>query len=230
MKEVRVEDVSRVFGREYALHRVSLSFEAGTLTALLGGNGAGKTTLLNILATLEAPSHGEVFYDRNRWRAFARRGRRYVGWVSHAGLVYEDLTGRENLIFYARMYGLKEPAKLAQQWLERVGIAHAADRRVHAYSRGMLQRLSIARALMHDPALLLLDEPLTGLDRQGRKDVGELFAGLREQGKILVMSTHDLHALDGLCDRVAILKQGKLRHLGAATSGAQVLAAYEAYA
>lgn len=230
MKSVRVVEVSKIFGREYALHRVSLTFEAGSLTALLGGNGAGKTTLLNILATLESPSSGHVHYDGNAWPAFAKAGRRYIGWVSHEGLVYGDLSGQENLEFYAKMYGLPDPKALAARWLERVGLAHAASRRVHAYSRGMLQRLSIARAMMHDPALLLLDEPLTGLDRQGREDVGALFGELKARGKILVMSTHDLHALDGICDQVAILKQGKLRHLSEATTAAQVISAYEAHA
>ena len=230
MRSVRVEEVSQVFGRHYALHRVSMSFEAGSLTALLGGNGAGKTTLLNILATLERPSSGEVYYDRNRWATVARRGRAHVGWVSHAALVYEDLTGRENLTFYARMYGLEAPAKQSERWLARVGLEEAADQRVAGYSRGMLQRLSVARALLHDPSLLLLDEPLTGLDRQWRAKIGVLFGELRERGKIIVMSTHDLHALDGLCDRVGILKRGKLQHLGQASSAAQIIAAYEEHA
>lgn len=230
MKLIRLEDVSRAYGRHFALHRVSTQFDAGTLTALLGGNGAGKTTLLNILATLETPTQGEVFYDKNPWQAFARRGRRHVGWVSHEPLLYETLTGRENLRFFAQMYGLAQPDKIIDQRMEEVAITHAADHPIHTYSRGMVQRLTIARALLHNPSLLLLDEPLTGLDRQGRASMKALFSQLRSEGKILIMSTHDLHILQGLCDRLHILKQGRLVWTQEIDSTHDIIQAYEAHA
>lgn len=214
MKSVRLKSVSRVYGRTFALHRVSMELEAGTLTGLVGDNGAGKTTLLNILATLDKPSDGQVFYGQHDWTAFARRGRHRIGWVSHDSLIYGELTGRENLEFFATMYGLDDPDALAERWLERVGLTRAADRRVHAYSRGMKQRLTLARALLHQPAMLLLDEPMTGLDQDGRAEMAALFGELRQEGRLLVLVTHDLDMLEGLADRLAVLRRGKLTHYG----------------
>lgn len=230
MRQITLDGVSRVYGRTFALHRVSMTLEAGTLTALLGGNGAGKTTLLHILAALEAPSSGAVSYDAIPWARFAKSARQHVGWVSHDALVYGDLSGAENLIFYAQMYGLDDPPGLAARWLDRVGLSDAAERRVRAYSRGMLQRLSVARALLHDPSLILLDEPLTGMDRQGRRDMAEVFAELRARKKILVMSTHDLHALGGLCTHLGVLRQGTLATYQPVGSDADIPALYEQFA
>ncbi len=212
MKSIRLDSVSRVYGRVFALHRVSLELEPATVTGLVGDNGAGKTTLLNILATLDAPSSGEIRYGAHPWKTFAKKGRHKIGWVSHDSLVYPELSGRENLEFFATMYGLDDPAALAQTWLERVGLAEAADRRADAYSRGMKQRLTLARALLHRPSILLLDEPMTGLDQSGRRQIAEIFEGLRADGRILVLITHDLDILDGLADQLAILRRGKLTH------------------
>lgn len=216
MKSVRLDEVSRVYGRSFALHRVSAELEAGTATALVGENGAGKTTLLNILATLDRPSSGTVRFDDLSFDAVARMHRRRIGWVSHDSLIYDDLTGRENLAFYARMYGLEDTHTRVERWLERVGLAEFADRRARAYSRGMRQRLSVARALIHDPSLLLLDEPLTGLDQPGRDALMNLFVELRDAGAIVVLITHDLHLTRDFVDRVAVLKRGKLTYHGEA--------------
>jgi heme exporter protein A len=230
MRRVELREVSRAYGRAFALHRVSMGFDAGTLTALLGGNGAGKTTLLTMLATLEAPTQGEICYDEISWARMARAGRQHIGWVGHDPLLYRDLSGRENLLFYAKMYGLKSPDILVDKWLERVKMTDAAARRVHTYSRGMVQRLTLARALLHSPQLLLLDEPLTGLDQQGKLVIHEVLAELRAAGCVVVMSTHELHALDGVCTHVAILKRGKLAAHAPATTVSDVLRIYEAHA
>lgn len=211
---VELNEVSRAFGRTFALHRVSLTFEAGTLTALLGANGAGKTTLMNIVATLDRPTSGAVRYGGLSFSQFARSGRRELGWVSHDALLYDDLTGRENLRFYGQMYGVPAADDVAERWLERVGLADVGDRRVRAYSRGMRQRLSVARALLHDPSLVLLDEPLTGLDRDGRRLLLDLFAEIRDAGKIVIMITHDLHVSQAIVDRVVVLRRGKLAYRG----------------
>lgn len=216
LTRVRLDQVSRVYGRSFALHRVTTEFEAGTATALVGENGAGKTTLLNILATLDRPSSGTLMYDDLGFDEFARRHRRNIGWVSHDSLLYEDLTGAENLQFYAAMYGAPDPNGLAHGWLERVGLTEFADRRTSAYSRGMRQRLSVARALLHSPDLLLLDEPLTGLDQGGRDRLMALFSEIRDAGAIVVLITHDLHLTSEFVDRVAVLKRGKLTYHGAA--------------
>ena len=230
MRQVTLKEVSRAYGRHFALHRVSSTFEAGSITALLGGNGAGKTTLLNILATLDAPTKGSIHYDQNPWALFSKKGRQHVGWVSHEPLLYPTLTGRENLTFYARMYGLRDPHERLESLLAQVAMDAHADQRVENYSRGMVQRLTIARALLHDPSLLLLDEPLTGIDRQGRATIKALFESLRQQGKILVMSTHDLHILGDMCQRLDILKRGKLVFSERVTDTQDIIHAYEAHA
>ncbi len=230
MKSIRLQSVSRVFGRTFALHRVSLELEPGTLTGLVGDNGAGKTTLLNILATLDKPSDGDVHFGRHDWTTFAKKGRHKIGWVSHDSLVYGELTGRENLEFFATMYGLEAPEALAERWLERVGLVRAADRRTSAYSRGMRQRLTLARALLHEPAILLLDEPMTGLDQDGRREMSDLFRQLRDEGRLLVLVTHDLDMLEGLADRLAVLRRGKLTHFEPIADDEDVADTYKLYA
>ncbi len=213
MKSIRLIDVSRAFGRTFALHRINLELEPGSTTILLGANGAGKTTLLNILATLDAPTSGQLVYGEGiDWQTFARRGRKNIGWVSHDSLVYDELTGLENLEFYANLYGVDRQS--CKGWLEKVGLSDAADQMVRNYSRGMRQRLSIARALLHAPSMLLLDEPLTGLDRDGREDILALLAALRDQGRFVVMITHDLDLPADFVDNLAILNRGQLAFFG----------------
>jgi ABC-type multidrug transport system ATPase subunit len=230
MNSIRLQSVSRVFGRTFALHRVSLELEPSSLTGLVGDNGAGKTTLLNILATLDKPSDGEVFFGRHSWATFAKRGRHKIGWVSHDSLIYGELTGRENLEFFATMYGLDDPKALAEHWLDRVGLTRAADKRTDAYSRGMKQRLTLARALLHEPAVLLLDEPMTGLDQDGRREMSALFRQLRHDGRLLVLVTHDLDMLEGLADQIAVLQRGKLSHFGPIADGEDIAQTYKLHA
>lgn len=224
MKEIVLDNVSRAYGRTFALHRVTLRLERGTLTVLLGPNGAGKTTLLNILATLDKPSGGEIRFGELNADEFGRRGRHNIGWVSHDGLVYDDLSGLENLQFFADMYGVDRTE--CERWLVRVGLESASKQHVKYYSRGMRQRLSIARALLHNPPLVLLDEPLTGLDPGGQAKMLELFAQLRQQGRILVMITHDLDLPAELVDQVAVLEQGRLRYAGPMLARDELLSHY----
>lgn len=213
MQLVSLQSVSRHYGRIFAVHRVSLDLRAGEITALVGDNGSGKTTLLSLIATLERPSDGTIEYDDLAWETFAQHYREKIGWIAHDSLIYEELTGRENLTFYADMYGREEPEVEARDWLERVGLEEAGDRVAATYSRGMQQRLSIARALLHDPDLLLLDEPLSGLDRRGREAVVELLDSMRRRQKIVVVASHALEALGRLADRIAVLRRGKLSQI-----------------
>jgi len=231
MKAIVLEEVSKAYGRSFALHRVSMRLEPGQTTVVLGGNGAGKSTLINILATLDQPSSGTVKFDDWAWSTFARRGRHNIGWVSHDSLLYPELTGRENLEFYGRMYGLDEDhTTLADRWIKTVGLSDAADRRVSTYSRGMRQRLSVARALLHDPALLLLDEPLTGLDRGARQDMLALFSGLRDQGRFVIMITHDFDLPDSFLDRLLVLRSGKLTYFGEVSDAEDMLEKFREFA
>ena len=228
MKRITLDGVSKHFEEHFALHRLTTSFDAGSATALLGANGAGKTTLLHLLATLDAPSAGTILYDSVSWDRVKRFARGQIGWVSHQSLVYPDLTGMENLHFTASMYGAPTTSEDLSSRLTKVGLEESAwHKRVGAYSRGMVQRLTLARALVGDPKLLLLDEPLTGLDRQGRAEVIALFEGLREQGKILVISSHDLQAIQKSCTHALILRQGRITY--DAPLGRDLVELYEAH-
>ncbi|HJZ88508.1 MAG TPA: heme ABC exporter ATP-binding protein CcmA [Polyangia bacterium] len=204
---VTVEGVTKVYGRQRALGGVSLRLEAGRLCALLGPNGAGKSTLLGILSTLLRPTGGEVRFGSVQHRQAGRTLRGAIGLVAHESFLYGDLTGRENLRFFERLYG---GGGRAQTLLSRVGLDEAADRPVRTYSRGMQQRLALARALCGQPRLLLLDEPFTGLDSSGVAALRTLLAELRDGGVILMLVTHDLAAAAELANHVVVLRRGKV--------------------
>ena len=210
ISSVVLEGVRKVFGRQPALAGVSFALAPGEVSLLMGPNGAGKSTLLAILSTLSRPTSGTVRYGELDHRAAegALRGR--IGLLAHIPLLYERMSCRENLLFFARLYGLDPAEELVQRWLVRVGMEEAADKAVSQLSRGMLQRVALARALLPDPDLLLLDEPFTGLDRDAVRLLREELRGAREAGKIIVVVTHDVEAVDGLCDRLLVLKRGKL--------------------
>jgi len=210
VRSLNVQKVSRYYGRARALADCSVSFARGEVVAVLGPNGAGKTTLLRLLATLERPSEGRIAMDAiPDTFAHRRTARRHIGLVAHDSLVYADLTGRENLRFVARMYGVD--GDRVDAWLAHVGLTAAADRPVGTYSRGMRQRLSIARALLAEPDVVLFDEPLTGLDRGGQGFLWSLLRWLREQGRIAIVVTHRFEAPDGVFDRVVVLDRGRVR-------------------
>lgn len=230
MTQIRLESVSRIYGRAFALHRVSLELHSGSLTAIVGDNGAGKSSLLNILATLDKPSDGEVFFGEHNWATYAKKGRHKIGWVSHDSLIYTELSGRENLEFFASMYGLDQPSQLSGKWLDRVGLTDAADRLAGTYSRGMKQRLTLARALLHKPSILLLDEPMTGLDRDGRAQMSALFAQLCDEGCLLVLVTHNLAMLQDLADHLVVLRRGKLTHTAPLGPDDDIVELYRAHA
>lgn len=211
--EVRCEKVGRVFGRTRALHAFTHTFPAGKVTALLGDNGAGKSTLLAILSTLLSPSSGEVRYGDLSFAEAGARARGAIGLVSHAALIYPQLTARENLDFFGRLHGVPDRAGAIAAMLETVGLSKTAwDRPAATYSRGMLQRLALARALLPDPTLLLLDEPFTGLDREASGRLQGIVEAARAAGKIVVLVTHDLHMAARLADHTVILARGRLRH------------------
>lgn len=205
-----VVDLARHYGRRKALSQVNFTCGAGDIIGLLGPNGAGKSTLLNILATLISPSRGRVEYgDRTAAEGGAEvRGR--IGMLGHDLFLYPELTARENLVFFAQLYGLPDVRAVAQTSLARAGLADRGDDLVSGFSRGMRQRVALERALLHEPRLVLLDEPFTGLDQAS---TAALVARLRERqqaGCILVMATHDLEVADGLLSRAIYLKNGRL--------------------
>jgi len=209
--QVQIRKVAKRYGSERALAGVSLDLTAGSMCALLGHNGAGKTTLLGILSTLVRPSVGTVAYHARGNPLTGVDVRREIGMLAHSSLCYGELTARENLALIAGLYELRADAAMLDAVLDRVGLDRKArDRAARTYSRGMLQRLSLARALLTRPSLLLLDEPFTGLDRDGALALGEQLGQLRDAGAIVVVVTHDLEAIAGRTDHVVILRRGQL--------------------
>jgi heme exporter protein A len=205
---VEARAVERVYGRQRALHKVDLTLRAGEAVALLGPNGAGKSTLVGILAGLVQPSAGKVSYGGAETSDEIRGA---IGVIAHESLCYGDLSARENLRFFARLYGVSDVDKRVDALIARVGLEEeAAARPARTYSRGMLQRLSVARALVHAPRLLLLDEPFTGLDRSGVEQLTSILAEERARGAMLLVVTHDFDAVATLTDRVVVLSRGKV--------------------
>lgn len=207
---VVVSDVSRHFGRRRALSKVSITFSAAEITGLLGPNGAGKSTLLSILATLAAPTSGEVRYGEVTVREAGPAIRARLGSLGHDLYLYPELTARENLEFFSRLYRLPDVRAAVGSALERAGLTDRADDLVNGFSRGMRQRLALERALLHGPRLVLLDEPFTGLDDASTHALVSRLSGLRDQGTIVVLTTHDLDVVDGLLDRAVVLRDGRV--------------------
>ncbi len=205
-----IRDVSRHFGRRRALNRVSLTCHAGQIVGLLGPNGAGKSTLLGILSTLLVPSSGDVLYGTTTAHdgGAALRGR--IGVLGHDLYLYPELTARENLAFFAQLYDLPSPKVRVERALVDANLADRGNDLVSGFSRGMRQRLALERALLHDPRLLLLDEPFTGLDDASGQALVTRLAGLKAAGAIVMAATHDLDLADGLLDRAAVLRDGRL--------------------
>ncbi len=212
LERVEITKVIKRYGTERALAGVDLELRGGSMCALLGHNGAGKTTLLGILSTLVRASSGAITYRETGGAVVTGDAvRREIGLLAHQSLCYGELTAVENLALFAGLYGVDDsPAALAAL-LDRVGLeVRARDRAARTYSRGMVQRLALARALLSAPSLVLLDEPFTGLDRGGALALGEQLGALTAEGAIVVVVTHDLEAIAGRTDHVAILRAGKL--------------------
>jgi heme exporter protein A len=199
----------RSFGRVRVLHDISLSLAAGEVLTVAGPNGAGKSTLLRVLAGLMRPTAGEVRVLGRPLTADALETRRAIGLLSHQTLLYDDLTLLENLTFAARLYGLADPGAAACEALEAAGLASRAGDSPRKLSRGLLQRAAIARALLHGPRLLLLDEPFTALDAASADRLRAMLAARRDQGLGLVIVTHHLGEVWELATRVAVLVEGR---------------------
>lgn len=207
---IEVQGLSKNYGLHPILRGVNLHVDAGEFVALVGANGAGKTTLLRIVATLLRHTSGEIKVGGWPLPSHADRVRRHIGLVSHQSLLYGDLSAAENLAFFVRLYQLDDEQERIAQALKKVGLLARQRDAVRTFSRGMLQRLTIARATLHEPDVLLLDEPYTGLDQDAVQLLDDLLWQERENGRTILMITHDLvHSLN-LCHRVAILHRGKI--------------------
>ncbi len=216
---VQLVDVSRHFGRRRALSRLSLQARSGDILGLLGPNGAGKSTLISVMATLITPSAGRVEFDGQSPRQIGADLRARIGLLAHELHLYPELTARENLQFFARLYGDMAGNGAIDSALERAGLAERADDVVSGFSRGMRQRLALERSLLHGPRLVLLDEPFTGLDDRAVTIVADRLRQLAASGTIVVLATHDLDLADGLVTRVALVRDGRLLADEPAASG-----------
>ena len=213
---VHLKGVTKHFGTITALRGIDLELKRGCCLGIFGPNGAGKTTLLRILATLARPSAGTVHiagYDAVKEGAKVRP---LLGVLSHRTFLYGHLTAYENLQFYGRLFGLKQRAERITEVLQTVDLVTYAHQLVRTYSRGMQQRLAIARAILHYPKLLLLDEPYTGLDQHAVSRLHDLLVHLHAASCTIILSTHDLHRGLDLYDEIAIQCRGKIVYRGRA--------------
>ncbi len=214
---LEVGNLHRAFGLRPVLQGVELSASNGEVVALFGPNGAGKTTLLRICATLlrpdRHPHHPELKIDGFDILTDGREARSRLGYLGHHSGSYPELTATENLLFTARLHGLAEPDIRVEAMLKLVGLDHRAGEPVAGYSFGMVQRLGLARALLHDPTTLLLDEPFQGLDPRATGVLYDLVSKARDQGRAVILATHDIARGLELADRVTVLTDGKVKCL-----------------
>ena len=192
---LQAESLSKTFGPRMAVDHVSFDVRAGEIFALVGPNGAGKTTTLRMLAGLIRPSSGEVRFHGS------------VGFLTEAPGLWDRLTVRDNLLVYARMYGLPAPRKVVDDALERFEIRDRGDDRAAQLSKGLKQRVALARSLLHDPRIAMLDEPTSGLDPGSAREVRDLVLSLRDQGRTILLCTHNLDEVERVADRVAVLSR-----------------------
>ncbi len=215
---VRARGLRKVFGARIALDGIDLDLPAGTFLTLMGPNGSGKTTLLRLLAGLSRPSGGELRVLGAVPGPKAADLRARVGLVSHESQLYADLSAEENLRFFAALYGVPDPQSRIDTALRRVELVARRRDPVRALSRGMTQRLSIARALLHEPSLILLDEPTTGLDDRALGILVDLLAALHDGRRTLILTTHRLNVGLRVADRIAVQARGRIVHEAQAKS------------
>jgi heme exporter protein A len=207
-----IESVYKYYGDFPALRDVGFRVTQGSTVALLGRNGAGKTTLLRIIAGLSKPSRGNVRVLGADVREDSARAR--VGVLGHGISLYDELTATENLMLFARLYNVDQPRDRVHAWLERTGLERVRDGLVREFSRGMRQRLAVARAFLHEPDLLLFDEPFTALDDRAITVLQTLLAEAHAQGRTIVMSTHQLKEALELATHVALIRRGQIAYFG----------------
>lgn len=203
---VAVRNLIKQFGRFAALRGVTAEFAAGKLYAILGDNGAGKTTLLRTLAGLAQPTRGTVsMLGSSDLRSVCER----LGYMAHPSLLYDEMSGMENLEYFAKLYGIEDGARCAAV-IRAVGLDPGLARPVGQYSQGMRQRMSLARALLNDPAILLLDEPFSNVDIRSANEMVKLLARVRDGGKTLFVVTHQASLLDGVADEFVWMEAGQI--------------------
>lgn len=209
MNAVEARHLTKVFGTRKAVDDVSFELPEGAFLSVFGPNGAGKTTLLRVLSTLARPSAGEASICGYDLKERPDEARGVIGMISHAPMLYPDLTAEENLMLYAELYGVENPKGRVGELLDAVGLSHRRLDQVRTFSRGMTQRVSIARALVHDPRIVFLDEPYSGLDPHAVDVFDELIGAMRAD-RTFVMVSHDLRKGFEMCTHVMVMSRGKI--------------------
>ena len=216
ISKISLHGVSKVFGSVVALRGVDVTFETGETSIVVGHNGAGKSTLLSIVATLTRPTTGEVLYDGETGARLGSKLRGAIGYAAESPLGYAELTGRENILLGARAHGLDDPEGRTAEVVALLGLSDVATRPTRGYSLGELRRLALAKALVHTPAVLLLDEPTAGLDLMGASRLAKLIANRAGEGALVIISTHDPWLGAELGGRVVTLEAGTISDVGRA--------------
>src|SRR5437773_2195336 len=204
------DDIRKTFGHFTALAGVTLNVERGEFLALFGRNGAGKTTFLKIAATLVRHTHGKLRIQGIDIGEAPDQARRHIGFLSHNTYLYRDLNPLENLRFFARLYGVRNSEERIHSLLDRVGLRRRASDPVRAFSRGLHQRVGIARVMLHDPSLILLDEPYTGLDANAVETLNQMLDEAAAEGKTIILTTHDLEQGLRGATRAVVIDRGKI--------------------
>ena len=207
---IQVESLTRRFGSRAAVNAVTMDIASGISTALFGPNGAGKTTLLRVLSSALRPTSGRIRISGLTYRDNPREIRRMIGVISHNSYLYDDLPCRENLVFFGKLYGLPDPGHRAEELLDEMELSERAQDPAGTLSRGMTQRLSIARSLVHDPEVVFLDEPFSGLDPHAASVLRSTIGRLRERSRTVVMVTHNIPLGLKLSDRWLLMNKGRL--------------------
>jgi ABC-type multidrug transport system ATPase subunit len=210
---LKVVNVTKRYSSITALYGIDLEIDEGQSLVLLGPNGAGKSTLLGTLAGRVRPTSGTVFLKGKDIRK-SREARILTGYLSHSSLLYPGLTAQENLLLYASLYGLDNPGERVEEMLGLVGLWDRRSDKVGSFSRGMEQRLAIARSMLHDPGLLILDEPFSGLDHLSARTLVGVLGSFRDGRRTMLISTHDLDSVGLIGEQVAVIDRGKLRFKG----------------
>lgn len=211
---IEIKGLCKSFGKLAALNDIDLDVFRGQVLMLLGPNGSGKTTLIKILGTLMKPDRGVVKVAGFDLVRTGQHVRRMIGVVTHETMLYEQLTGRENLRFVARMFGLNNIEQLVYESADKMGVTARLDQRVVSMSHGLKKRFSIARALLHDPLILLLDEPESGLDQEATKLLQDLIEEHSRNYRAVIMTTHDMEKAVSVGDNIAILSSGRITYRG----------------
>ncbi len=210
---IETKKLTKAFGTRRAVDKVSITVPQGAFLSIFGPNGAGKTTLLRMLSTLNRPTSGEAYLMGLDLKEDSDKAREHIGLISHNSMLYPDLTAEQNLMLYAKLYGIEDPSARVMELLEAVELKHRRLDVVRTFSRGMTQRLSIARALIHDPDVVFLDEPYSGLDPHAVEIFDELIAEQRE-GRTFVMVSHDLQKGFDMCTHALVLARGRVVEFG----------------